>query len=176
MARLLLCAFSSALLTGCLIPQDDQVIPDLPPRKNRPPRIVRNLPVEERVSYPTGSGNCIRQAFALTVEDLDTGDQIRSQWVIDRSTSSPAYSGGVINSNGTALRQVPAPMSSAFLSAMSNLTPGLHFLTAFVVDTDFDPETGEATPISRTLPDGTMVEDSGYVDQHFWVLEVAPCQ
>ncbi len=176
MARLLLCLFLCSAGSGCLLPQDDQVIPELPPFKNRPPRIVARTPVDERVSVRTGPGLCIRPSFEVTVEDADTGDQLRSQWILDRSDSSFRYRGALVPADGNARRNVLAPTSGQFTSAMVNLTPGIHTLTVSVVDTDFDSTTDMATKTPKTLPDGTVVEDTGYVDETSWVLEVSPCQ
>src|SRR4051812_39152025 len=77
---------TAPLLQGCLIPQDDQVLQDLPPKKNSPPRIVGTLP-ESPTTLQFGQG-CNTAAkhedrFSVSVEDPDLGDAIQNRWIVD---------------------------------------------------------------------------------------------
>ena len=56
MAGLLLSLMVGPLLSGCLLPQDDQVFVDLPPKRNSPPRIVTWQPDQQSVGFKSGTG------------------------------------------------------------------------------------------------------------------------
>ncbi len=186
MARLLLCAAVVLGGSGCLFPQDDQVLPTLPPVKNRPPRIVDATPKDQPLDFVSGtipgSGGqpCDGTKFKVTVDDPDLGDKIFSIWFIDKTTDSLPFRPNPIVANGQSTRTVEQPSASAFRTSLSSLATGTHLVTVYVADNDFaeiidGAVTAQGTPV--TLPDGSEVQDPGYVDSYTWVLRVGPaCQ
>jgi hypothetical protein len=177
MAGLLLTAVLSAPLSGCLIPQDDQVNIDLPPKANSPLRIVANSP-GQRVGFKNGTG-CTNEAFTLTVEDADIADVVYSLWFIDPSPKAQAYQPNSLPGGSRAQRSVTAPNSAAFRSALADLSPGTHLLTVHVADTLFlEPIDGNVGVVSRDevlLDGGIGLKDKGYIDSFTWVLDVEKC-
>lgn len=186
MARVLLCAASVLGGSGCLFPQSDQVLPTLPPVKNRPPRIVDVLPKEQPLDFISGtvpnSGGlpCDTASFSLVVDDPDLGDTIRSIWFIDKTKDSLFYRPNPVQPGTDTRRNVTQPSAAAFRSALSSLPTGTHLVTVYVVDTDFaeivdNSVNAQTRPV--VMPDGSEVQDNGYVDQYTWVLNVGPaCQ
>lgn len=178
MAGLLLAAAVGALTSGCLIPQDDQVILDLPPKANRPIKIVSQEPVQ-RLKF-ANSTTCASQnpAFRLTAEDADVADVVYSMWFIDQGPDAQKYEPNIILGGTSPRREVTAPNLSAFRSALANLNPGTHLLTAYVADWPFlEPVDGKVGLVSRdeTLADGGVLKDKGSFDSFTWVLDVEPC-
>lgn len=191
MARLLLCAALVLGGSGCLFPQDDQVLPTLPPVKNRPPRIVDAAPKDQPLEFVSGtkpgSGGvpCDAHSFTVTVDDPDLNgtvysDTIYSIWFIDKTNDSLPFRPNPIAPTTQGSRTVSQPGASAFRTSLSSLSTGTHLLTVFIADKDF-AETIDGNVIAQsktvTLPDGSEVQDPGYVDSYTWVLRVGPaCQ
>ncbi len=177
MARLLLCAFSVSA-ASCLIPQDDEVIAELPPLKNRPPRIVATLPATFTVpDFETGT-RCTREPFSITVEDIDTGDTLNTYWFIDKTDSTQPFSSSPAFGTGSPTRSISQPSGGAFLALLANLPAGTHTLTVFVVDRLIDEITdGNIRPLRTpvSLPDGEMGWDEGYKDEFTWVIHAVSC-
>ncbi|MFZ5442843.1 MAG: hypothetical protein ACOZQL_22750 [Myxococcota bacterium] len=181
MAGLLLCLWGCTPLMGCLIPQDDQVLPDLPPRKNSPPRIVSNLP-KQSISYFT-SAMCSAQnvPFKVVVSDDDVSDTLRSLWLIDYdpslgSAASAPFIPNAVTSRGQPLRDMPEPTAQSFKSALANLTAGTHLLTVYVADREFQEFTGVVATVEREIFVGdASVPDTGFTDSFTWVLKVESC-
>lgn len=186
MARLLLCGAVALLEGACLIPQDDTVLPDLPPKKNSPLRVLAPTakPAQRRTTVQVGTPGptCLRPEFSMTVLDEDTGDPIRSQWYVDptatyeQTPTNPVFTGAVIFGGTSTTRQVTAP--NAMLTFLASLVDGKeHLVEAWVTDSEFTPD---APPTSvfrdqRVLPDGTEVPDTAYTDFNVWVVKVEPC-
>ncbi|MGV3619783.1 MAG: hypothetical protein ACO1OB_03140 [Archangium sp.] len=178
MARLLLCLFSGVSLSGCLIPQDDQVIPELPPLKNRAPRIVSTTPSSVEVAFK-GSPACATQnpSFSLVVSDADTGDSIRSVWFVGEPTQGRDYRSAPSLPTASSERQILAPTND-FQSALQNLMTGVHVVKVIVTDREIsDVSLGVVSTVNRevALPDGTTATDYGEQDSFSWVLRVSPC-
>lgn len=186
MARLLLLGGLALMESACLLPQDDTVLPDLPPKKNSPLRVLApSIKPEQRkatIHVGTVSETCPRPEFSMTVSDDDTADQIRSVWFVDPrpnyepTATNPAFSGGVIFGGTSVTRQVTAP--NAMLTFLTGLVDGKeHLVEAWVTDSEFDPNappTSVSRP-NRTLSDGTVVPDIAYTDSNVWVVTVEEC-
>lgn len=174
-AALLLVMVGCIPMSGCLIPQDDYVFGELPPRRNRPLKIVGHNPPGLAVKF-FNSARCAdkNEPFTVIVEDEDVQDEVRSRWVInDNNTDYEPKAVTVRN----VVREVPAP-SSTFPSAMANLPTGTALLSVYATDSLF-LESGDRTNVTRalvTLPDGTSVVDKGSVDSFTWTLNVVPCE
>lgn len=195
MARLLLALGCALPLWGCLIPQDLTVLPPMPCKRNSPPRIVSSTPqVETTVYLPLTS--CPLPEFGLIVVDEDLvsekecdftvppapdasvqyADAIRSQWYIDRSENTLPAPGTTVTASTRAERvlAVPSKLQSAFAS-LDFTRP--HRLEVWVTDgQEFKPDNpAEATGWPRRLPNGTVIEDLAYTDNHVWLIKVEPC-
>jgi hypothetical protein len=180
MAGLLLCVMGCTPLMGCLFPQDDQqVIGDLPPRRNSPLKIVSQDPQDPRTTfYNTTACPSANPSFKLIVEDEDLGDVVNSLWFIGKTTTQPFQPSPV--SGGAQRRSVAAPSSLGFKSALANLPAGTQVLTVYVADTAFQETVdGQIALVARepkTLPDGSTAVDKGSYDSFTWTLDVEPCQ
>lgn len=181
MARVLLFGACALMASACLIPQDDDVLPDLPPKKNSPLRVLAQTvqPAQRKTSIIVGtpSPTCLRTEFSMTVEDEDTGDLLRSQWYVDprpdyqNTATTPVFAGAVIFGGTSVNRTVTAP--NAMLTFLSSLNDGKeHLIEGWVTDGEFDPNAAptQVTRPNRTLPDGTSVPDTAYSDENVWVI------
>ncbi len=179
MAGLLLFALGCTPLLGCLIPQDEQLIPELPPRRNGPIKIVQTEPKDPRTTY-FNSTACLslEPTFKLTVEDEDLADTVFSLWFIGNTSTQPFRPTQV--PGGSKTRSVTAPSSLGFKSALANLPSGTAVLTVYVADTDFQEVIGgQVSLVARdpklVPPDDTPVVDPGTMDSFSWVLDVEAC-
>lgn len=179
MAGLLLTALCCIPLQGCLIPQDDeQVIGELPPKRNSALAIRGPTPKGPRVSvYNSTTCPGIQPEFSLTVDDEDLADVMSSLWFIGGTTTQPFQPTPV--PGGTQRRTVTAPSSLGFKSALLNLPSGTEILTVYVGDTTWrevvggDPDMVDREP--KLLPDGSSISDKGTSDTFTWTLDVGPC-
>lgn len=177
MAGLLLCVMG-ALLSGCLIPQEDTVPFDQPMKRNSPLRIVDQSPPTQRTTYhPSTMCTDLNPNFTVTVVDEDTGDVIESRWFIDQGPNTLPFQTTPLPPNGSAQRDLSAPRGLTFTNALANLSIGIHLLTVYVADSTFGEFDGEirVSPRNVTLPNGSTVSDPGYFDSYTWVLDVERC-
>lgn len=178
MAGLLLCVMS-ALMSGCLIPQDDTVPFDQPIKRNSPLRIVDQKPVTQRTTfYASTACSSQNEPFELKVNDDDLSDTIHSLWFIDQGPNTVPFQTTPRAPTGSSIRSISAPSALTFTNALSNLTTGIHLLTVYVADSNFDEVVDGVITVTRpdvTLPTGEMVTDRGYVDSYTWVLDVERC-
>ena len=102
---------------------------------NRPPRIIETSP-QLRSTYHSG-GDCsgLNTAFSVLIEDVDD-DSIRSLWLIDQGVSSRLFM--TTEEGGLPLPRIRQPNSLRLLADPGNLTAGLHLLTVYVADTEFN--------------------------------------
>lgn len=184
MAGLLLLVLVVTSMTGCLFPQDEQVIDGLPPKRNSPVKVVSQEPQAIRTTFFNSTLCQDRNpSFTLTVEDDDLSDQIRSIWFVGDSTTQDFRPNNV--TTGTQRRLVTAPNSGSFKTALANLPAGTPtqprstVLTVYVADTDFLEVVGGQISLqpraARVLPDGSSAVDRGSFDSHSWTLDVEPC-
>ncbi|MDP1828339.1 MAG: hypothetical protein Q8L48_34035 [Archangium sp.] len=177
MAGLLLYVIVSTPLQGCLFPQDEDVFPELPPKRNSPLQIRAQTPELRTTFYNSTMCQSLNKAFTLTVEDEDTVDVVSSIWFIGETTTQPFIPTSV--PGGSKIRSVTAPSSLGFRSALANLTSGsTQTLTVFVADTLFQEVLGgnvEVQQREERLVDGVLLRDVGYKDSFTWVLDVEPC-
>lgn len=178
-------------LGGCLIPQDDQLISELPVAANRPLRVIPGLSVPpQRETTAKFGTNCPRPTFSVKVDDPNPGDVIRAQWFID---PIERYIGGVpgnqgVSTAGSTVREVTAP--SPFMTTLGTLTDGRkHRVEVVVTDGEFsfgdtpDPITMEPKPFLRVSrpsirgANGEEIQVAAYRDDYVWLVEVdtLPC-
>ena len=179
MAGMLLCVMGCTPLLGCLFPQDDQqVIGELPPKRNSPLQIKSTDPQDPRTTF-YNTTLCLERnpTFKLIVEDEDVLDVVSSLWFIGKTTTQPFTPSPLGGS--TQRRSVSAPSSLGFKSALANLAAGTKLLTVYVADTAFqetvDGQIALVDRPPRTLPDGTVAIDKGSYDSFTWTLDVEPC-
>ncbi len=163
-------------ILGCLIPQDEQVIPELPKKRNSPLRIVSQFPEGPATTFYSSSTCRDRnKGFNLTIVDEDVGDTIRSRWFIDKSINTVPYEPSA-RPPGAAQRIVEAPISASFANELSNLASGTtHLLTVYVTDSSFEEVINGLIAVSRTpevLPDGGTITDRAFLDSFTWVLTI----
>jgi hypothetical protein len=176
LARPLLGIAVSLCFAGCLLPQDDAVFPDLPPRRNTPLRIVNWSPQDLRTTVLVGasaSSGCAT-TFSVVVEDLDLPDTTQSQWYLDRTSTSPSFNGET-SFGGATLRTIKAP--TALLAQLGSFVDNQrHLVELFVTDGQFTEVVGEARRAPVVLADGGVLEDRAYVDTKAWFVEVQRCE
>ena len=183
MAGLLLFSLCCTPLLGCIIPQDEQLIPELPPKRNGPLKIIPGgeVPVQRTTYFNGNACATANLPFKLTVEDEDTADVVSSMWFIGKTTNDPFRPTSV--AGGSKIRSVTAPSSLGFKSALANLAAGsTEVLIVYVADTLFEEPVGGVIKLQPRapiqLPDGTPVVDEGSYDTFTWVLDVErgePC-
>jgi hypothetical protein len=176
--RLLRGLVTLAALSGCLLPQDPQVLPDLPPAKNTPPQVVDTdvRPVGTSITIKVGMG-CQPQktiTFEVPVKDQDYDeargaytDKISSLWIVDPNGANGGFPGRAAPPySSTDVRFIRNP--SEILSAGSTLTvAGQHVLQVIVADGDL-VGIGIPQPVPKPLPDGGTFEDPTFTDSYQW--------
>src|SRR4051794_21714494 len=97
-------------VTACLLPQEDDPLPAIPPQKNRPPRIIRNQVSPQRhLSVYTPKG-CTDPEVEVFVDAPDGEDLIRAGWRV-------FLADGMTRPNDPSYDQSP-PLSAAALRNM----------------------------------------------------------
>lgn len=189
-AAMLLCLSAEM---SCLLPQDDQLITELPQAANRPLRVLPNLAFpEQRETVAKFGTNCPRPVFSIKVDDPNTGDTIRAQWFVD---PIERYIGGVqgnpgsLDGAGSTVRTVNVP-SQFITTRLATLTDGKkHRVEVVVTDGEFiesqrNDANGDPQPfLDITRPSfrtttGDVIPVAAYRDDYVWLVEVdtTPCQ
>jgi hypothetical protein len=165
-------ALAGALLGGaCLIPQEDNILPDLPPPLNQPPRIV-----ESEVQPPTsifsvdGGTGCPAVVFQAPVEDPDVNDLLFFDYFVDANLNPNSVAQGTISPSGVPLRTEMATYTVAFPSGSPASSPGVHLVEVVVADGPLI----NRVPLPRTvpLPDGGTRIDPTFAVSHAWQVTV----
>lgn len=175
--RLLSVALAAVLVHGCLLPQDDQVIEEIPPKKNSRPSIVagREKPGQE-ATLDIGT-NCRPDTFSALVEDLDLSDRIRSRWFVDPDPmfSGVSFTGNTLEASKKAIRDTPMvapPQLFSIGSPLREFTTGKapHRLVLVVADGEFEFGISSSPTASHTLPDGGTYIDPSYTASYTWFV------
>lgn len=158
--------------TGCLIPQDDTQLDRVPEFMNRPPRIIESLVTpQQRIILDFGAGSC-DLTFEVVVEDPDVDDRIVVHWYVDYNPQDPRgpyrqYE--LANDNNEPRRSDRGSLLISLASANSELgTPGPHLVEALVSDSEVVDRV--VKPRTVNLPDGTTMEDPGFIVTYSWVV------
>jgi len=188
LALILLLGAGTPWAGACVFPQDDHVIPELPPRRNSRIRVVNQRPQSVLNSIDPRCAEDLR--FEVDVEDDDGPDALGdggqgpsgslfSRWFLDR----------VVGSGNQAYNPDPVPFVSKRLTMMSpadlkfrkdltDLDPNkLHRLEVFVADTVFKESIAGEIAVADTqvrLPDNSIAVDPGTVDSFTWILKIEP--
>ncbi len=181
--RLLWGAVAALLVQGCLIPQDDPVLPDLPQKKNTTPKLVAESarPKMRGFNIRLGAGcdclTCLERPFEIVVEDPDLGDVVSTRWFVDddgKFLSVPLNGTGLGSSSEK--RGIARPVNQLY--TMTNLrVSGTHDVTVVVADRQFPAEGIEMTKELIPLPDGGSVEYLTSTSQYTWQVftDLTPC-
>lgn len=163
------------VLAGCVIPQDEEYLSELPARLNHPLRIVESqVQPSERIIRGYGSDLCELE-FSVIVEDPDIADTINAYWFVDYDPNHPrgADSEASITPTGNKkpVRDERASFHVRFNSAdLSRLNiPGDHVVEVVVTDTALvarEPQPKSSIPLS----DGTTYVDPGYTATYAWFV------
>ncbi|MBZ4419911.1 hypothetical protein [Myxococcus sp. RHSTA-1-4] len=158
--------------TGCLIPQDDTLLEGVPGQRNRPPRIVESLvSPQQRVISDFGAGAC-DLTFEVVAEDPDLDDRLKVHWYVDYNPQDPRgpyRQYDLANITRDPLRSDRGSLLISLASANSPLgTPGTHLVEALVSDSELQDRVVQPRVVQ--LPDGTFIEDPGYVVTYAWVV------
>jgi hypothetical protein len=150
---------------SCLIPQDDQVLPDLPARQNTPPRVITQVPEDAAPSIAV-VGGCERKPFSVTVDDADVGDSIRSVWLIDPpGVNAPILLGGDATQSATSPRIRTAVEPPGLTREFLRLSDGQrHQLLVYVTDGTFND-----------AKNPNDVSPGAFTDRAIWFFEVSAC-
>lgn len=167
---------AAVLGSSCLLPVESDLMPELPPRKNRPPRIIPLAPSssEQRISMKCNTPQPLE--FQVSVEDPDIGDQIVAHWYTHedngdnssvehfrRQQSKPIGPGGLTTDIFFWTEQLGG----------TGLQNGTHIIELVIADGILVNR--EAIPKLVELPDGGSVEDRRYVEFMSWTV-VLSCE
>jgi hypothetical protein len=166
------CALAVALvLPGCLVPQDDHVLADLP-ATNHPPRIAEDSVSPARIVNTGNQGSCPPLTFSAAVEDPDIGDPLYAYWYASDLTSLatiPVATASIPNPTGTERRKDAAEFTVNFASSNNPLqAPGVHVVELIVSD---------GVVINRVPQPRDLLADGGvgtpsFSSSYAWVVNV----
>jgi len=182
--RLLGVAVAAVLVHGCLLPQDDQVINDVPAKRNSYPRVREELATPGPVTDLALGTGCKRPVFSVVVEDPDLGDTLRNKWFVDPdgAFSTVSFSTRSLDPSKTAVRNTAVIAPTQLFSAGSKLfDPGPHKLVVVIADGEFEGIGIETTGRTHVVPadDGgtRILIDPSYTDKFQWdvTTSLTPC-
>jgi hypothetical protein len=161
------------LLCGCLIPQEDHVLGDLPPRKNQPPQILENLlqPANRFVTVQNGA-NCPDLSFVAPVSDPDVDDRLIYNFYVDPDLNPAFVKQAILANGGSPQRPEPATYEVSFAVAGPLQQPGEHVVELLLADGPLVNR--EPQPRVVTLLDGGTALDPSYAVTYAWVVTVNP--
>ena len=165
-------ALTVALGAGCLLPQEDHILEDLPPEMNQPPRILENLlqPAGRFVSVRNGA-DCPNLTFLAPVSDPDVDDTIIYNFYIDPDLDPAFVKQSQLGNNGQADRPDPATLEVSFATTGPLQRPGEHVVEVLVSDGTLVNRDPQPRPVK--LPDGGTVLDTTYAVTYAWVVTVS---
>ncbi|PTL85557.1 hypothetical protein DAT35_02245 [Vitiosangium sp. GDMCC 1.1324] len=159
---------------GCIIPQDEEYLSELPIQPNRPVRIVeQQVQPSERIIRGYGIDLCELE-FSAVVEDPDVADTLWESWFVDYDPTQPRvadYEHSIPpNNNGKAVRDERALYHPRFNSGGINRlnTPGDHIVEVVVSDSRLSSNR-EPQPRS-ILVDGVEYQEQTYTTTYAWFV------
>lgn len=166
--RLLLLAWTALAGVGCLLPQDDQNLPDKPDSKNRRPRLIQETAApQQKKELPLGD-NCPPPDFKIYVEDPDVDDKITSLWFIDPGPQydTDPFGGKLVASSGSVIRNDPVqPQNPKFLRDFLFANPGWHVVEVVATDGSFTNDGISLVPQTKN-----GFPNPNYVDSYSWFV------
>jgi len=158
-------------LEGCLLPQNDSILQDIPPPVNRPPAILEaQVQPSPRVFTVDGGAGCPALTFSAPVQDPDVGDTLYYDYYVDSLADTGQVAQGTIPPSGSAVRAEAASYTVNFGTAGPLQTPGEHFVEVLVADGPLV----NGSPVPRTVPlaDGGTRVDATFAVSYVWLLTV----
>jgi hypothetical protein len=156
-------------LTACLLPQEDNILQDIPPLLNRPPRIVEGaVQPASRIFTVDGGGGCPQIVFSAPLEDPDLLDLLYFDFYVDGSTTVVAQ--GTVPPDGSAQRSTLATYTVSFTSPGPVQTPGTHLVELLAADGPL--VNGSPQPRTVALPDGGTRVDPTFAASYVWQVTV----
>jgi len=176
-SSLLLLSLGPCALSACFLSQEDQIL-NIPPQRNRPPRIMEELGVQPNGltgnrRKVTSQSDCEILQFDFQPEDPDIADTLKVAWYVDYPLSTfPALEQG-LTPTGQTIRERTAfsvDLTSALQLPASFLQqPGTHVVEALLYDWFLDARR-QPIPIDPALDGG--IPNPSYVVSYAWVVEV----
>jgi hypothetical protein len=166
---------AAAVATGCLLPQDDQVLKDFPIANNAPYFTGAGTTSPEFNGKVNVGENCKFKEFTVQVDDPDD-DVLEVRCFLD-PTSVPAS--GTLFEGERKPSDAEPPVQAYCRLPVSNLTglgaPGSHFVKMVVADGRMHGETSE--PRTVMLGDGGTLGVPTYTATFLWAVtsENQPC-
>jgi hypothetical protein len=156
---------------GCLLPQEDNILVDIPPPLNRPPAILEaEVQPASRVFTVDGGPGCPDLVFSAPVEDPDVGDTLYFDFYVDAQSDSALVAQGTVPPNGSATRTEPATYSVDFSTTGMVQTPGIHLVEVLVADGPL--VNGMPQPKVVPLDDGGTRTDQTFAVSYTWLVTV----
>ena len=161
----------TAALGACLLPQDDNILEDLPTAANQPPSILEaQVQPSTRVFAVDGGANCPDLTFSAPVEDADLSDLLYYDYYVDATADTGLVAQGTIPPSGSAFRSEAATYTVHFATPGRLQTPGMHWVEVLVADGPL--VNGMPVPISTPLPDGGTTLETTYAVSYVWLVTV----
>jgi hypothetical protein len=181
-SSLLLLSLGACALSACFLSQEDQIL-NIPPQRNRPPRIMEEQqPItpdslaQGRIKRIAAVTDCQKLEFTFLAEDPDIDDRLMVRWYLDYPESPVIIEEQVLSTSGKPIRDDAAylaiDLSTPTLPAPLNrlYDQGTHVIEALLFDGALGP-TRKPIPIAPATDGG--VENPSYVVSYAWVVEVS---
>ncbi len=179
----LLSVCAAAALSGCLLPQDDQVYPRIPSSQNLPPVILDTGRKPVQTPTPVVTGITCKPEFQVLVQD--DSPTIQHKWFIDPESdyippadgTNPGYVGE--NQSGTAgTIRVLKPLSG-FFNYLATLKGTNHRVDVVITDGNLAEKPNGAldyAPNSIGFDElGNEVKLTPYHVIFTWTVSIQPC-
>ncbi|ATB40079.1 hypothetical protein CYFUS_005527 [Cystobacter fuscus] len=162
------------VLGGCILPQDEYYLDELPVPRNDPPRIVENLVQPPyRILRGFGSKPRCELEFSIIVEDPNLGDTLTAYWYVDYDPNQPRGADREVTllPKGDDPRRDERPtikpiFNSAEFSRLN--TPGDHVVEVVVADRALQGRVPQADIVQ--LPNGDILTNPGYATSYVWFV------
>ncbi len=179
----LLCFGAAAGASGCLLPQDDQVLPRIPSSQNLPPIILdtQRKPIQTPTTVSIGP-TCTPEFQVLVKDDSAT---IQHKWFVDPESdyippadgTNAGYQGESQSGTAETIRVIKAP--SAFFAYLKNQTGGKHRVDVVVTDGNLSDKPNGALDFTSSATGfdelGNPTALTPYHVIFTWIVSLQPC-
>ncbi|MBL8954161.1 MAG: hypothetical protein JNK82_25515 [Myxococcaceae bacterium] len=165
-------------MSACVLPQNDDPLPVIPPQANRPPRIDPGTAVPALYQEVNVHPNCTLPTFTIAVRDPDVGpdERLRFRWLAytENGVLGPVQIND-LNSvlNTGAVFPVTAPVSLFMLTVLASTGKGRR-LELIVADGElFTDSTGKIQTVAKTAvgEDGGQMANPTFYDTYSWTID-----